>query len=219
MMRTAILGEAAVVKQRAAFAVLKGGTVDAESIAVPWAQGLALTVGDGASLDLRRSLLARVADRGYTGGMEAVLVSGGTAQLTDCELADHEREGIVVIGGGTVAALRTFVHGSHGVDASDVFGALALHGTLSVDGCIFEDDGEAIVAAGSSVTAHATAFRRHTIALRAMDGMSVLEDTTAATDNAIAVSACTFAGNGARTSLASLPELSASWDAAAAAGK
>ncbi len=215
MNRVAILGEVAPAEIRSALMAAKGAKIEAEGLAVPWAQGVAIAVGDGSDLDLRKSLLAHVSDRGQ-GGQEALVVSSASASVADCEIAHNERTGIVAIGESNVAVKRTLIHDTHapetpspdsGRPSNADFGAVVLHSTMTFEGCFFERNGEGIVAAGSQVLVQSTTFRGHRVALHAADGMTVVDDKSELTPNAIAVTSCNFGDNASRTSTAAIPEL------------
>lgn len=214
--RLAILGEQAAAETRAGIMAVKGAKVEAESLAIPWAQGLGIAIGEGSDLDLRKSLIANVSDRG-DGGQEAVLVTGASASIADSELANNERNGIVAIGESNVAVSRALIHGTHvpsepfsgaGPTTNNDFGALVLHSTMTFDGCVFAKNGEGIVAAGSQVLVRSTTFKAHRVALHAADGMTFADDRSELMPNAFAIAACKFGDNAARTSSAALPDLS-----------
>jgi hypothetical protein len=211
MSRVAILGEKAAVQNRSAFSVAKGAAVVADSIAIPWAQGAAVMVDTKADLDLQKSLIANNVARGS--GQSAILVSEATASISDCELADNERSGVIAISGSTIAGRNAFIHGSHApedsTDKGGVFGVIALHTTATFENCAFENNVEAIAAAGGSVAVTGTSIKTHKVGLRAMDGMAIVENTSDLTPNAIAIAQCTFENDDQRTSLETLPELNA----------
>jgi hypothetical protein len=204
--RTAILGSPAQATMRAAIMTRGPVKLEATGLAIPWAQGVGIGIEKG-TLDLIQSLVANVASRGNA--QEALLVSQGSATVTECEIAGVEGTGIVGIAQSNLDVQRTYIHHSHLDDGNKSFGILALHTNASVQGCLLEDNGEAIAAAGGAVAVGDSVIRNHSVAFRAMDGMSFGEEARDLSDGTFAFAGCRFESNAQTTSTETLPDLEA----------
>jgi hypothetical protein len=205
--RVSVLGNPATASLRAALYAGHGVHADVEALAVPWAQGGGVMVDTGTTLGLSGSLVANVERRDE--GEEAILVSGGNLTVTGCEVSGNQQEGLVAIAGATVSVGSTLIRDSASTDGSSSAGAVVLHSSATFDGSVFARNGEGIDAAGSAVAVTGTVFRAHQVALRAMDGMQLLEGTSDLTDDAIAFAGCQFIDDDAKTSSDTLPQLDA----------
>jgi hypothetical protein len=205
--RVSVLGNPATNELRAALYVGPKASADVNALAVPWAQGVGVMVDTGATLSLTGSLVANVLRRDQ--GQEAILVSGGNATVTACELANNQQSGIVAIGGATVSIESSVVHDGTSTDGSPFSGVTVLQSSAVIDGSFFARNGDGIIAAGSAVVATGTTFLTHGVALRAMDGMQLLAGTSDVTQGALAYDGCQFVDDGAQTSTDTLPQLDA----------
>ena len=211
--RTAISGSEAPAKLRAAVMGLGGRTsIEATGLVVPRAQGIGIGVDKGATLTVVRSLVSNVAYRHQA--QSAFLVSAATATFSESELRNVDGSGVIGIGGAAIGLDRVWIHGNRrdpkvGPESPRGFGLLALHTDATVERCLFEENDEGIAAAGSRVAASGSTFASHKVALRAMDEMTVLEDSTELQDKTLAIAECTFRGNGEKVSTETLPELDA----------
>lgn len=196
-----IAGSAAPAELRAAIAI-ESGSLDAESLAIPWAQGVGLMVDEGADLTLRESLVANVVDRGE--GKEGILLSGATASLSDCELTGNAGAGLVAIGGSAVTISRSLLR-----DNASVAGALILSSSTRIEDSVLARNGEGVIGAGGAVLLTNTELRSHGIALRAMDGMRLRDGADHLDDGTLSFAGCRFLDNAVRSSSEKRPELDA----------
>lgn len=203
--RTAILGDPAVAKLRAG---IMGNTTSivARGLAIPWAQGVGIGIAEG-TLDLADSRIANVAAREGSG--EGILFSEASGTVTDTELAGNERAALIGIGGSSFTATRLYVHGdaAENPDVDARAAVFAFSTQASFEGCLFDHHDEGIVAGNAAVLVGSSSFFGQRVALRAMAGMSVVDDATDFVENAIAVAKdCKFEQTQTRTSLEDLPD-------------
>jgi len=207
--RTAILGHEAPAPLRAAI-MMTGGKLEATGLAVPWAQGIGLSLGGAdTSADVKSSLVANVIGRDEA--QEAFLATeDATLTIADSEIAGVEGHGIVAIGGSKIAAARTYIHGNKPAPGYRSSALLALNASATLEGSVLEKNGEGVIAAGGAVSLASTSISGHAVALRAMDGMKVVEGAAGLVERTLSIGpGCTFSGNAARVSLEALPELNA----------
>jgi hypothetical protein len=204
--RVAILGETTTAPSRYAIDV-GPGTVTADALAIPWAQGVGVIVGQGADFSMTSSLIEGVVARDPN-GQEAILVSQGQAEIASSEIANNEQIGIVAIGGATVTITDTLIHDNLASDGSSAYGAVILHSSASIQGGVFARNDEGI-AAGSGVVIIGTDFFTHQIALRAMAGMQLAQGSSDLAENTLSYDTCQFWNDGSETSTDTLASLDA----------
>lgn len=211
--RAAILGNEAPAKLRTAvMAIGSRSMIEATGLVIPHAQGIGIGIDNGARLTVVRSLVSNVAYRHQA--QSAFLVSRATATFSESEMRNVDGSGIIGIGGATVGLDRVWIHGNHrdpnvGPESPRGFGLLALHTDATVDRCLFEENDEGLAAAGGRVAVSGSTFASHKVALRAMDAMTVVEDSSELQDQTLAIAECTFRANAERVSTETLPDLDA----------